>query len=275
MIISARSARIAIAGLLLLALAVPVVAAAPGRSLSPSPVAPAAAPVAPVRATVIQPAAIPVSPAPVLDLAASAALPACRYADVTTKYTSTASWPLTLVDTIYRVSSSYVPPLTSVSRAGFGGGFSVRPEVIADLSALRIAAAKAGGALGIVSAYRSYSTQVSTFNYWVSVGGYSAALLSSARAGHSEHQLGTAIDFNSAGGTAPWNLNDWATTSAGAWMKANAWKYGFVNSYPKGLSPSVTCYQYEPWHYRYVGRTEAAAIHASGLTPRAWLWAHQ
>ena len=39
----------------------------------------------------------------------------------------------------------------------------------------------------------------------------------------------------------------------GTWLKANAWKYGFVMSYPKGMT-SLTCYTYEPWHYRYVGR---------------------
>ena len=54
-------------------------------------------------------------------------------------------------------------------------------------------------------------------------------------------------------------------------MKANAWKYGWVMSYPKGKT-SVTCYQYEPWHYRYVGRAEAKAIHDSGLTTRQYLW---
>jgi hypothetical protein len=46
-------------------------------------------------------------------------------------------------------------------------------------------------------------------------------------------------------------------------------------SYPKGKSPSVTCYGYEPWHYRYVGRAEAADIEASGLTTREWLWQRQ
>ena len=54
-------------------------------------------------------------------------------------------------------------------------------------------------------------------------------------------------------------------------MKANAWKYGWVMSYPKG-SKATSCYDYEPWHYRYVGRKEASAIHASGLTLREWLW---
>ena len=54
-------------------------------------------------------------------------------------------------------------------------------------------------------------------------------------------------------------------------MAANAWRYGFVMSYPRG-SFSRVCYDYEPWHYRYVGRAAAADIRASGLTLREWLW---
>jgi D-alanyl-D-alanine carboxypeptidase len=45
-------------------------------------------------------------------------------------------------------------------------------------------------------------------------------------------------------------------------------------SYPANKT-KVTCYGYEPWHYRYVGRAEAAAIHVSRLTPRQWLWPWQ
>ena len=58
---------------------------------------------------------------------------------------------------------------------------------------------------------------------------------------------------------------------AGSWLIANSWRYGFVLSYPKD-SREVTCYIYEPWHYRYVGRETAALIHESGLTLREWLW---
>jgi D-alanyl-D-alanine carboxypeptidase len=57
-------------------------------------------------------------------------------------------------------------------------------------------------------------------------------------------------------------------------MKANAWKYGFVMSYPSGRKAQV-CYGYEPWHYRYYGRAIAAAMHASSLTQRYWLWRRQ
>jgi hypothetical protein len=157
---------------------------------------------------------------------------------------------------------------------GLAGGGQVRALVKADLSAMAAAAAAAGAPLAVASAYRSYATQVSTFAYWVKTSGEKAALLSSARPGHSEHQLGTALDFTSAGGGAPWDYADWALQPAGAWMAAHAWEYGFINSYPQVGSPALTCYQYEPWHYRYFGRPQAAAMHASGLTSRQWLWAH-
>ena len=48
-------------------------------------------------------------------------------------------------------------------------------------------------------------------------------------------------------------------------MRDQAWGYGFVMSYPKG-SRRRSCYCYEPWHYRYVGRTLAARIHERGQT---------
>jgi zinc D-Ala-D-Ala carboxypeptidase len=104
------------------------------------------------------------------------------------------------------------------------------------------------------------------------VSGYAAALKVSARPGHSEHQLGTTIDFKSYGGSAPWNYTNWATTRAGAWMAANAWKYGWVMSYPKAFSPAQTCYSFEPWHFRYLGRVEAKAIHYAAISPRLYLW---
>jgi hypothetical protein len=73
-------------------------------------------------------------------------------------------------------------------------------------------------------------------------------------------------------GKGPWEYADWGRTAPGAWLARNSWRYGFVMSYPKARSPAKTCYKYEPWHFRYVGRTLAAAIHRSGLSPREWLW---
>ena len=199
----------------------------------------------------------------------------CAYTDVLTPHQAYTDWALTLVDTTFMVDSHYVPPdLVNTSTAGLAGGKLIRSVAVADLKAMAAAASAAGAPLAIQSAYRSYSAQVATFNYWVNRSGYQAALLGSARPGHSEHQLGTAIDFMTPGGPAPWDIPDWATTPAGAWMKANAWEYGWVMSYPNGQQGS-SCYQYEPWHYRYVGRTVAAAIHDSGLVPRVYLWGRQ
>jgi D-alanyl-D-alanine carboxypeptidase len=202
-------------------------------------------------------------------------VPPCRIDDVTTANRAYTDWARTLLDTTYRLPSTYRPPsLRSVAEAGLSGGGKVRSLVIADLRAMTRAARAAGARLAVQSAYRSYSTQVSTFAYWTRVSGRAAALRSSARAGHSEHQLGTTIDFQSYGGSAPWYYADWGKTRAGAWLAKNAWKYGFVMSYPKNRM-SVTCYAYEPWHYRYVGRKVAAAVRASGLTLREYLWRQQ
>ena len=203
------------------------------------------------------------------------ALPPCRVADVATAHRLYSDWPRTLLDTTYRLTSAYGPgALRSTADAGLNGRHRVRALVIADLRALARAARAAGARLAVQSAFRSYSTQAATFAYWTRVHGYSTALKESARAGHSEHQLGTTIDFRSYGGSAPWNYADWGRTKAGTWLRNYAWKYGFVMSYPRGKT-TVTCYTYEPWHFRYVGRKAAAAIRASGLTLREYLWRQQ
>jgi D-alanyl-D-alanine carboxypeptidase len=171
------------------------------------------------------------------------------------------------------VTKGYVPPdLVPVSDAGIGGSGKVRSVVIADLEALADAAKAAGNPIAVKSAYRSYAKQVSTFQYWVNLLGRKQALLVSARPGHSEHQLGLAIDFKTAGGGSPFE-GDWGESPAGSWMRKHAWQYGWLQSYPKGQR-SKTCYAYESWHFRYVGRDLAAAIHASGLTTREYLWSH-
>ena len=94
-------------------------------------------------------------------------------------------------------------------------------------------ARRAGAPLRVESAYRSYRTQVGTFAGWVRASGRSAALRASARPGHSEHQLGTAIDFSS-GRRAPCFIYDWATTRAGAWMAGNAWRERSRQVVPEG-----------------------------------------
>jgi D-alanyl-D-alanine carboxypeptidase len=205
---------------------------------------------------------------------AAGPLPACQYLDVLTAPRGYDDWATTLVDTILRVPRSYVPPdLTSVTAAGLGGSAQVRALLIPDLTDMAAAAKSAGNPLGVASAYRSYTTQQTVFQGWVNKSGLKLARLYSARPGHSEHQLGLAVDFKSAGGSAPWDGPDWGQSPAGSWLRVHAWEYGFIQSYPKGKR-SKTCYDYESWHFRYLGRDEAAAVHASGLTLREYLWAN-
>jgi D-alanyl-D-alanine carboxypeptidase len=200
-------------------------------------------------------------------------LPNCRYDDILTTPRGYGDWAITLVDTILRVPKGYVPPdLVSTSLAGIGGGGKVRAVMIDDLRAMTEAAAQAGAGIGVQSAYRSFESQKSVFDSWVAALGYQRALEVSARPGHSEHQLGLALDVRSASGGSPFT-GTFGSSPAGKWMKAHAWEYGFVMSYPRG-SMDVTCYDFEPWHFRYVGRELAALIRASGLTPREYLWAN-
>jgi D-alanyl-D-alanine carboxypeptidase len=219
-------------------------------------------------------AEFPPPPGPGL-VAARPPLPPCRYLDLPTRYRRLWQWRRTLLDTRLRVWKRYVPgDLVSVSAAGIGGSGKVRRLVIEDLRAMTRAADRAGKRIAVRSAYRSYATQVRVFNGFVAREGMDYALRYSARPGHSEHQLGTTIDFRSASSAAPgWEYADWGQTGPGRWMRRNAWKFGFLMSYPKGRS-AETCYGYEPWHYRYVGRKLARRIHDSGLTVRRYLWRH-
>jgi D-alanyl-D-alanine carboxypeptidase len=200
-------------------------------------------------------------------------LPVCRYDDVLTTPRDYADWPVTLVDTILRVPASYVPPdLVPVTDAGIAGkGERIRAVAIDDLRAMAAAAKAAGATIGVESAYRSYTQQARLFDADAAAVGYDAALAKDARPGHSEHQLGLAIDFRSVPRSAPHSQLDWATTPAGQWMAVHAWQYGWLSSYPAG-DRATSCYAYEPWHYRYVGRALAARIHAAQVTIREYLW---
>jgi zinc D-Ala-D-Ala carboxypeptidase len=195
-----------------------------------------------------------------------APLPTCTYQDIVTARRAYSQYATTLLDTIYRLPRAYYP--TDLVSTGLRGGGYIRRIALADLQAMDRAARAAGARFAVSSAFRSFTRQAQLFSAKVATSGRSIALKTVARAGHSEHQLGTAIDFRSYDGKTPF-----ASTRAGIWMKANAWKYGWVMSYPSGKS-AVTCYSYEPWHYRYVGRAEAKLVHYSGLTLRQWIWAH-
>ncbi len=197
-------------------------------------------------------------------------LPACEIKDERTRYGMVRQWKKTLLDTNLKLRKSYQPKdLVSVSRAGIAGSGKVRKIIIADLKALAAAARKAGKPLAVRSAHRSYDYQRALFDSYVRTNGYARAIKFSARPGHSEHQLGTTIDFTTAPGV-PLSTK-FGDSPAGKWLARNGWKYGFIMSYPEGKK-SASCYSYEPWHWRYFGRPLARKIHESGQVPRRYLY---
>lgn len=220
----------------------------------------------------LRPLALLAALAAPLATAQGAGPPACRVDDLPAEVRPAGDGRLTVLDTVFRLPADVRPgDLVPASEAGFDDERLVRAAIVPDLAALRRDAAAAGHPLELQSAYRSHAHQARTFAYWVELQGREAALATSARAGHSEHQLGTVVDLRSAGGPAPWDVEDWAATPAGAWTAANAWRYGFAMSYPPGLRER-SCYAYEPWHWRWVGRELAARVHEEGLLLREALW---
>ena len=158
------------------------------------------------------------------------------------------------VDKTVLLDENFVPPslvpLTAESaRAGAyvinRNDLSLRADVEKALSHMAHAARDQGITLVVSSTYRSYAYQKRVYERNVAQMGKEAADRESARPGASQHQLGTVIDFGSI-------TDEYAKTSAGKWLTANAGKYGWSLSFPDGYE-FITGYRWECWHYRYVG----------------------
>jgi D-alanyl-D-alanine carboxypeptidase len=117
--------------------------------------------------------------------------------------------------------------------------------------------------LWVVSAYRSYETQAQLKGqYLVSYG--AGANTFSADQGYSEHQLGTTIDFTTAGING--GLSGFEATPAYSWLTENAHRFGFTLSYPE----NNVHYVFEPWHWRFVGTDLARDLKRDGATFYDW-----
>lgn len=177
------------------------------------------------------------------------------------------------------IPDSYSPTLTTIAHSYYlsddkDNHFDSRAAP--SLTAMLDAAEAAGVPMSIVSGYRTHAYQVSNFNKQVAserAAGKSASAASAAAAtkvavpGTSEHELGLAVDLVNQGYKTSKNellAAGFANTKAFAWLEKNAADYGFILRYPEN-KVSVTKIEYEPWHWRYVGKTEAALINKSGL----------
>lgn len=123
---------------------------------------------------------------------------------------------------------------------------------------MALAAKEEGLELKILSSYRSYSYQQGLYNTYVSRDGIEAADTYSARAGHSEHQTGLAVDVNLL-------TQDFENFPEFIWLRDNSYKFGFILRYKQGYEWE-TGYMYEPWHYRYVGKEVSKQIFDEDIT---------
>ena len=150
-------------------------------------------------------------------------------------------------------------------------GLQMREEAAIATVELAIAMAEASkGTLILNSGFRTYKNQQGLYNRTRDTRGLAVAEKLSARPGHSEHQLGLAADF-SVRGQGCVIMVCFGKTEAGIWLAQNAHEFGFVLRYPKGYKP-ITGFQYEPWHFRYVGVELATEMNTKGIKALEEFW---
>lgn len=157
---------------------------------------------------------------------------------------------LTYVDGVLIANKTY-----SLPESYNPGG--LLPECKDAFALMQKDAAAKGLNIYVSSGFRSFASQKSIYNRYVSRDGRALADTYSARPGHSEHQTGLAIDLNTI-------TQSFGKTKEGRWVAEHCHEYGFILRYPEGKS-HITGYCFEPWHLRYVGVETATKIAQSGL----------
>ncbi len=167
---------------------------------------------------------------------------------------------LMLVNKYYYLTEDYTPDdlITLTSKYNTGVNSQMRKEAADCFMEMSDAATLDNVIIKNASGYRSYQYQVNLYDKYVQRDGKKAADTYSARPGFSEHQTGLVSDINQID-------NSFENTDAFKWLQSNSYKYGFILRFPKDKE-DITGYQYEPWHYRYVGKKAAKQIHDENLT---------
>ncbi|MDX1613999.1 MAG: M15 family metallopeptidase [Candidatus Promineifilaceae bacterium] len=183
---------------------------------------------------------------------------------------------LTLVTQEYAVSRHYTPsdlvPLEEYIPADILLGYPIELRRVAAEPLRELINAMHAAELSptVISGYRSYAAQAIAWKKWVGLEPERVAIIS-AQPGHSEHQLGTTVDFGSPEleeivGQPDIEFHTYFyKTGEGVWLAEHAHEFGFVQSYPREAL-ELTGFYYEPWHYRYVGVDLAAELHEAGIT---------
>jgi len=183
------------------------------------------------------------------------------------------SYSLTKASSLWVVANKQRPlnPITYKPEIGYFKGVQVAKVTAAALTKMAAGMLKdKAGTLLLNSGYRSYDTQVAVHDRQVKRLGLKAGEALAARPGYSEHQTGLAADVSAAGQGCTIQVC-FAKTKAGKWLAANAWQYGFILRYPDGQT-ATTGYQFEPWHFRYVGVELATEMKSQNITVLEKFW---
>ena len=176
-------------------------------------------------------------------------------------------WRLILVNKQHSIPENYEFPLGTIS-----GSMQCDSRILDDLLDMMQAARDDGVDLVICSPYRDFNRQTYLFNKKINrymnagmsyMDAYKTASVAVTSPNASEHRIGLAIDFYSS--TYKSLDEGFADTDTGKWLKEHSCEYGFVLRYPKGKE-YITGIEFEPWHFRYVGKTAATYMTENELT---------
>ncbi|MEG1506539.1 MAG: D-alanyl-D-alanine carboxypeptidase family protein [Bacilli bacterium] len=171
-----------------------------------------------------------------------------------------------LVNKYYQLDSTYKPDdLVTISTNYSWGelGDNQTRQVTYDAFLNMWQGAKdAGYYLMVNSSFRTYQSQEEIFNYYKETKGEKYADSLAARPGYSEHQSGLALDIFSKQNT---NKKTFKDSETAKWLKENSYKYGFILRYPEEIT-YITGYDFEAWHYRYVGNEIAEFIFKNNIS---------
>ena len=181
-------------------------------------------------------------------------------------------WCLVLINSENPLDTSYAPELTKLDDE-----HSIDSRIADETKQMFQDAEAAGLNLYIVSAYRDYQSQKDVFDETMlnliyqgksPFDAYNETSQSVAVPGTSEHATGLAMDITSG---EYGELDDQqANTDEAKWLIANCANYGYILRYPSDKS-DITKIVYEPWHFRYVGKTAAKEITDQGITLEEYL----
>ena len=176
--------------------------------------------------------------------------------------TDTSLGNLMIANKFYHLSKDFVPEeLEAASNQYSYDDNSATKEVLEAFKNMWRKAKDEDLNLIITSSYRSYDDQEKIWDSYANKNGEEWADLYAARPGYSEHQTGLALDIVTYNST----MDNFNESPEAKWLKENAYKYGFILRYPEGKE-KITGYDFEPWHYRYVGKEVAKQIYEEDIT---------